>query len=130
MANKRDYYEVLGIKRNATPDEIKKAFRKMALLHHPDKNPGDKESEDKFKEAAEAFINYILKPEVHRWVAENILYKVPNKAAMDALDPALIKQYPNLGITPAELLKYEQLRDLGDGQKLWSKTVTEITSAN
>ena len=49
---------------------------------------------------------------------------------MDALDPALIKQYPNLGITPAELLKYEQLRDLGDGQKLWSKTVTEITSSN
>ncbi|MBI2255748.1 MAG: spermidine/putrescine ABC transporter substrate-binding protein [Proteobacteria bacterium] len=82
------------------------------------------------KEAAEAFINYILKPDVHRWVAENILYKVPNKAAMDALDPALIKQYPNLGITPAELLKYEQLRDLGDGQKLWSKTVTEITSSN
>jgi spermidine/putrescine transport system substrate-binding protein len=82
------------------------------------------------KEAAEAFINYILKPEVHRWVAENILYKVPNKAAMDALDPKLIEQYPNLGITPAELLKYEQLRDLGDGQKLWSKTVTEITSSN
>ncbi|WP_374378139.1 spermidine/putrescine ABC transporter substrate-binding protein [Dongia sp.] len=82
------------------------------------------------KEAAEAFINYVLKPEVHRWVAENILYKVPNKAAMDALDPALVKQFPNLGITPAELLKYEQLRDLGDGQKLWSKTVTEITSSN
>jgi len=82
------------------------------------------------KEAAEAFINYILKPDVHRWVAENILYKVPNKAAMDALDPKLVAQYPNLGITPAELLKYEQLRDLGDGQKLWSKTVTEITSAN
>lgn len=82
------------------------------------------------KEAAEAFINYVLKPDVHRWVAENILYKVPNKAAMDALDPKLIAQYPNLGITPAELLKYEQLRDLGDGQKLWSKTVTEITSSN
>ncbi len=71
----------------------------------------------------------MLKPEVHRWVAENILYKVPNKAAMEALDPKLIEQYPNLGITPAELLKFEQLRDLGEGQKLWSKTVTEITSA-
>lgn len=82
------------------------------------------------KEAAEAFINYVLKPDVHRWVAENILYKVPNKAAMDALDPKLVEQYPNLGITPAELLKFEQLRDLGDGQKLWSKTVTEITTAN
>lgn len=82
------------------------------------------------KEAAEAFINYVLKPDVHRWVAENILYKVPNKAAMEALDPKLIEQYPNLGLTPAELLKFEQLRDLGEGQKLWSKTVTEITTAN
>ena len=75
-----------------------------------------------------AFLNYILDPEVQTWVAENILYKVPNKAAMDSLDPALVTQYPNLGITPAELLKFEQLRDLGDGQKLWSKTVTEITT--
>jgi spermidine/putrescine transport system substrate-binding protein len=82
------------------------------------------------KEAAEAFINYVLRPEVHRWVAENILYKVPNKAAMDALDPKLIEQYPNIGMTPAELLKYEQLRDLGEGQKLWSRTVNEITTAN
>jgi len=82
------------------------------------------------KDAAQAFINYILRPEVHRWVAENILYKVPNKAAMDGLDPALLKQYPNLAITPAELLKFEQMRDLGDAQKLWSKTVTEITSSN
>ena len=82
------------------------------------------------KDAAQSFINYILRPEVHRWVAENILYKVPNKAAMDGLDPALIKQYPNLGITPAELLKFEQMRDLGEAQKLWSKTVTEITSSN
>ncbi len=82
------------------------------------------------KEAAEAFINYVLRPEVHRWVAENILYKVPNKAAMDGLDPKLIAQYPNLGITPAELMKLEQMRDLGEAQKLWSKTVSEITSAN
>lgn len=82
------------------------------------------------KAAAEAFINYILQPDVHRWVAENILYKVPNKAAMDSLDPALVTQFPNLGTTPADLLKFEQLRDLGDGQKLWSKTVTEITTAN
>lgn len=82
------------------------------------------------KDAAEAFINYVLRPEVHRWVAENILYKVPNKAAMDGLDPKLIAQYPNLGITPAELMKLEQMRDLGEAQKLWSKTVSEITSAN
>lgn len=82
------------------------------------------------REAAEAFINYVLRPEIHRWVAENILYKVPNKAAMEALDPKLIEQYPNIGMTPAELMKYEQLRDLGEGQKLWSRTVNEITTAN
>jgi len=52
---KRDYYEVLGIAKNATEGEIKKAYRKMALKYHPDKNPEDKEAEDKFKEAAEAY---------------------------------------------------------------------------
>lgn len=52
---KRDYYEVLGVDRSASADEIKKAYRKAALKYHPDKNPGDKEAEDKFKEAAEAY---------------------------------------------------------------------------
>lgn len=52
---KRDYYEVLGVSKTATDDEIKKAYRKMALKYHPDKNPGDKEAEEKFKEAAEAY---------------------------------------------------------------------------
>lgn len=52
---KRDFYEILGIAKNATADEIKKAYRKKALLHHPDKNPGDKSAEEKFKEAAEAY---------------------------------------------------------------------------
>jgi len=55
MAEKRDYYEVLGVSRNATADEIKKAYRKKAIQYHPDKNPGDKEAEEKFKEAAEAY---------------------------------------------------------------------------
>ena len=54
MATKRDYYEVLGVRRNATPDEIKKAFRKLAIQFHPDKNPGSKTAEEKFKEASEA----------------------------------------------------------------------------
>lgn len=55
MADKRDYYEVLGVDRNASADEIKKAYRKKAIQYHPDKNPGDKEAEEKFKEAAEAY---------------------------------------------------------------------------
>ena len=55
MAEKRDYYEVLGVARNANADEIKKAYRKAAIKYHPDKNPGDKEAEEKFKEAAEAY---------------------------------------------------------------------------
>jgi molecular chaperone DnaJ len=52
---KRDYYEVLGVGRDASKDEIKKAYRKMALKYHPDKNPGDKNAEEHFKEAAEAY---------------------------------------------------------------------------
>ena len=55
MAEKRDYYEVLGIDKNASEDEIKKAYRKMAIKYHPDRNPNNKEAEEKFKEAAEAY---------------------------------------------------------------------------
>jgi len=53
--SKRDYYEILEVSKNATADEIKKAYRKKAIQYHPDKNPGDKASEEKFKEAAEAY---------------------------------------------------------------------------
>ena len=52
---KKDYYEVLGVDKSASAEDIKKAYRKMAIKYHPDKNPGDKEAEEKFKEAAEAY---------------------------------------------------------------------------
>ncbi|HBB70165.1 MAG TPA: molecular chaperone DnaJ, partial [Geobacter sulfurreducens] len=54
-ADKRDYYEVLGVHKNASDTEIKKAFRKLAIQYHPDKNPDDKEAEEKFKEITEAY---------------------------------------------------------------------------
>ncbi|MBC7418696.1 MAG: molecular chaperone DnaJ [Pedobacter sp.] len=53
--SKRDYYDILGVTKNSSADEIKKAYRKMAIKHHPDKNPGDAKAEDNFKEAAEAY---------------------------------------------------------------------------
>ena len=53
--SKRDYYDVLGVQKNSSPEQIKAAYRKLAVKHHPDKNPGDKSSEEKFKEASEAY---------------------------------------------------------------------------
>ena len=81
------------------------------------------------KDAAMAFINYVLRADVHKWVVENILYKVPNRAAMEAIDPALITTFPNLGMSPAELMQQEQIRDLGESQKDYTKAVTEITAS-
>ena len=54
MAEKRDYYEVLGVEKSASLDDIKKAYRKLAIKYHPDRNPGDKAAEEKLKEATEA----------------------------------------------------------------------------
>ena len=81
------------------------------------------------QEAAHKFIDYVLRPETGQWVASNILYKVPNKAAMEALDPALFNQYPNLAISAPDMLKLEELRDLGPALKMYSRAATEITSA-
>src|SRR5258707_9419504 len=53
--SKRDYYEILGVSKGAPADDIKKAYRKVAMQFHPDRNPGDKAAEEKFKEAAEAY---------------------------------------------------------------------------
>ena len=65
MANKRDYYEVLGVRRNASEEDIRKAFRKLAFQYHPDKNPGNtKQAETKFKEISEAY--YVLSDEKRR----------------------------------------------------------------
>lgn len=80
-------------------------------------------------EAAHRFIDFILQPENGQWVAENILYKVPNQAAMEALDPSLLETYPNLAITVDELTEYEELRDLGEAQQAWSRVVSEVTAS-
>lgn len=84
----------------------------------------------KNKEAAMAFVNYILEPDVQAWVAENILYKVPNQAAMEQLDPALLEQFPTLAMTPAELAEQEVIVDLGEYSPKYTRLATEIMAAN
>lgn len=78
------------------------------------------------KDAAYAFVNFILDPKNHGWAAENILYKVPNETAMSGLSEEFIAQFPNMGIGPDELLGYEQLRDVGEAQRDYSRIVSEI----
>ena len=81
------------------------------------------------KEAAHAFINFILDPANHAWVAENILYKVPNQAAMDQVGAELATTYPNMGMTPAELLQQEAIVDLGADSVKYTDLATEVTSS-
>ncbi|MCK5314750.1 MAG: extracellular solute-binding protein, partial [Anaerolineales bacterium] len=81
------------------------------------------------KEAAHAFIDYVLRPEVGAWVVENILYKVPSQAVMDQIDPELIELFPNLGMTPAELVALDALEDVGEAQELYSQIITEILAS-
>ena len=80
------------------------------------------------KEAAHTFINHVLAPENHKLVAELVLYKVPNPEAMALLDPALLEQFPNLDMSPAELLEGEQLVDLGADTGKYTDIVTEVTA--
>jgi spermidine/putrescine transport system substrate-binding protein len=80
-------------------------------------------------DAAAKFIDFVMKADNGKWVVENIMYKSPNKAGMEAIDKAMLTKYPNMAITPADLLKHEQLRDLGENMKAFSKTVSEIMAA-
>ena len=73
---KRDYYEVLGVDKSASAAEIKKAYRKLAIKYHPDKNPGNKEAEEKFKEAAEAYA--VLSDEQKRQQYDQFGFNGPN----------------------------------------------------
>jgi spermidine/putrescine transport system substrate-binding protein len=79
------------------------------------------------KEAAHAFIDFILRPEVHAWVVDNISYKVPNAPAMEQVSPDTLAAFPNLSMTPAELLAGEGLVDLGDeGAELYQRISDEV----
>ena len=84
---KRDYYEVLDVAKNATDEEIKKAYRKKAIQYHPDKNPGDKEAEEKFKEAAEAY--EVLSNPDKRSRYDQFGHEGLNGAAGDSADSAV-----------------------------------------
>ncbi|GIH90197.1 spermidine/putrescine ABC transporter substrate-binding protein [Planobispora siamensis] len=82
----------------------------------------------KNKEAAHAFINYILDPQVHGWAASNILYSVPNKAAMDIVDADLKAKTPSLQMTPAQLLQGESIIDLGEDSQKFTRLATEVAA--
>ena len=99
--NKRDYYEVLGVSKGASEDEIKKAYKKLARKYHPDMNPGDKEAEEKFKEVNEA---------------NEVLSDADKKARYDqygfaGVDPNF---NPNAGGSPFGGAGFGDFGDLGD----------------
>jgi spermidine/putrescine transport system substrate-binding protein len=81
------------------------------------------------KDDAFKFINFVLDPKNHAWAAENILYKVPNKAAMDSLPAELLTTYPNMAMPVGELTQFEQLRDVGEAQREYSRIVSAVKAA-
>ncbi len=83
----------------------------------------------KNKEAAHAFINFVLDPKIQGWAARNILYKVPNKVAMDELPPELKKNNAPLQMTPAQLLAGESIIDLGEDSAKYTRLATEVKAA-
>ena len=82
------------------------------------------------KEAAMSFVNFILDPEIGTWVAENILYSVPNQVAMDGLSAETVEAYPNLGLSVEELTSQEAIVDLGDFSTAFTDLNTQVFSAN
>lgn len=81
------------------------------------------------KEAAHAFINFILEPKVHSWVAKNILYNIPNEAAVKMVPDSLRQKYPPMQLTPDELLEGEGLVDLGKATTMYTQLASEITAS-
>src|SRR5919206_1159635 len=86
---KKDYYETLGVKKNASTEDIRKAFRKLARKYHPDVNPGDKAAEEKFKEISEA--NDVLSDPKKRKIYDQLGFYSDN------IDPAAAEAYANAG---------------------------------
>ena len=91
---KRDHYEVLGVGRHANEQEIKSAYRQMALKHHPDRNPGDKKSEDKFKEAAEAYS--VLSDPQKRAAYDRYGHQGVSGAAASGFDPSIFGDFSDI----------------------------------